>query len=295
MNREGVKYMKKIILTIGLPGSGKTVWSKEYQAKNPNTVRVNKDQLREMLHDSVWSEGREKFILKVRNFIVEESLKEGHDVIVDDTNLHSKHKNEMWKIAASNNAEVETKAFLDVSIEECIKRDLKRPNSVGEKVIKQMYNQFLKPEPQVYIPPKGKSTILLCDLDGTLALFGDKNPYERDFENDEVNKPVLQIIQNFEDMNQVIFVSGRKAKYRPQTVKWLRKQLGWLTKDIEANLYMPRADDDNRKDIIIKQEIFDQHIKDKYNVLFVLDDRDQVVEFWRSLGLTCLQVDYGDF
>ena len=36
-------------------------------------------------------------------------------------------------------------------------------------------------------------------------------------------------------------------------------------------------------------------ILDKYNVAFVLDDRDQVVRVWRDLGLTCLQVDYGDF
>ena len=32
-----------------------------------------------------------------------------------------------------------------------------------------------------------------------------------------------------------------------------------------------------------------------YNVKFVLDDRNRVVEMWRSLGLTCLQVADGDF
>ena len=277
--------MKKIILTKGLPGSGKTVWSKEYQAKNPNTVRVNKDELRAMLHDSIWSHGREDFILKVRNFIVEETLKNGHDVIVDDTNLHSKHKNEMWKIAAANNANVEEKSFLDVPIEECIKRDLKRINSVGEKVIKKMYSQFLSLKIE-YKPDPNLPQAVIVDLDGTLALFGDKNPYDRDFENDEVNIPVLKIIKYFEDMHRIIFVSGRKSKYRSQTVKWLRKQLGWLTKDIEAVLFMPRADGDNRKDIVIKQEIFNQHIKDNYNVLFVLDDRPIVVKMWREeLGL----------
>jgi hypothetical protein len=56
-----------------------------------------------------------------------------------------------------------------------------------------------------------------------------------------------------------------------------------------------RQTDDNRKDSIIKEEIYDAHIRGKYNVLFVLDDRDQVVQMWRSLGLTVLQCNEGDF
>lgn len=48
------------------------------------------------------------------------------------------------------------------------------------------------------------------------------------------------------------------------------------------------------KDSIIKRRMFDK-IKDEYNILGVFDDRDQVVAMWRYLGLTCFQVDYGDF
>ena len=36
-------------------------------------------------------------------------------------------------------------------------------------------------------------------------------------------------------------------------------------------------------------------VKDKFNILAVFDDRDRVVDMWRSLGLTCLQVAYGKF
>ena len=52
---------------------------------------------------------------------------------------------------------------------------------------------------------------------------------------------------------------------------------------------------DTRKDSIIKKEIYDAHIKDKYYIELVLDDRDQVVRLWRSLGLPTFQVNYGDF
>jgi len=56
-----------------------------------------------------------------------------------------------------------------------------------------------------------------------------------------------------------------------------------------------RKTGDSRKDSIVKREIFEEHIKGKYRIQFVLDDRNQVVEMWRQLGLTCLQVAEGDF
>jgi hypothetical protein len=56
-----------------------------------------------------------------------------------------------------------------------------------------------------------------------------------------------------------------------------------------------RKTDDFRKDSIIKEEIYQNEIEGKYNVLCVLDDRNQVVEFWRAKGLVCFQVAPGDF
>jgi len=47
--------------------------------------------------------------------------------------------------------------------------------------------------------------------------------------------------------------------------------------------------------MINMKEIFDNHIAPKYNISYVLDDRDRVVDMWRSLGLTCFQVDWGNF
>jgi len=57
-----------------------------------------------------------------------------------------------------------------------------------------------------------------------------------------------------------------------------------------------RPEGNNEKDSIIKKRLYDQHIMGKYDIEFVLDDRDQVVEMWRNqIGLTCLQVAYGNF
>lgn len=130
--------MTTIVMTRGLPASGKTTWAKLQQKKFPGMYkRVNKDDLRAMLDDGVWSKENEAFLQKVRDYIVDLALKEGYSPIVDDTNLHSKHRNQMWKIAAKHNTIVTTKSF-DVTVAECIRRDKKRKNSVGESVIRNM-------------------------------------------------------------------------------------------------------------------------------------------------------------
>lgn len=278
--------MLKVILTKGLPASGKTTWAKEQLKLHPNAYkRVNKDDLRAMLDDSKYSSDAEKFILKVRDLIISEALANGKHVIVDDTNLAPKHTARIKQLIHGK-AELQIWDFTSVTVEECIKRDLKRCNSVGEKVIKDMYKQFLKPPVEIipYNPELGNAVI--CDLDGTLAILNDRSPYDASTcENDTLNP----VVSNLLDGKDVIIVSGREDKYKEQTEKFLSKH------GIEHIGIFMRKSDDTRKDAIIKREIFDNEIRGKFNITFVLDDRNQVVEMWRDLGLVCLQVADGDF
>lgn len=133
--------------------------------------------------------------------------------------------------------------------------------------------------------------VIICDLDGTLCLYDRSTGkhYDRDYENDTINPAVRYILDGNDQYNGILFVSGRKDKYRDVTQKWL-DAYGFGN----YPLFM-RVDEDYRKDSIIKTEIYEKNIKGKYEVLFVLDDRNQVVDMWRSLGLTCLQVAEGDF
>lgn len=129
-------------------------------------------------------------------------------------------------------------------------------------------------------------TVILCDLDGTIALMNGRSPYDASTcDNDSLNISVYEVVNKFD----TIFVSGREDKYKDPTLKFFKKN------NIQyKGLYM-RKTGDNRKDSIIKEEIYNEYIKDNYNVLFVLDDRNQVVELWRRLGLTCFQVAEGNF
>ena len=56
-----------------------------------------------------------------------------------------------------------------------------------------------------------------------------------------------------------------------------------------------RADGDGRPDVEVKLDLYDAHIRRRYRVMYVLDDRDQVVADRRSIGMTVFQVAPGDF
>lgn len=285
-----------LIMTKGLPGSGKSTWAREQVKKGNYTVqRINKDELREMIDVGKHGKHTEKHIIHYRDAFINIALAAGKTVIVDDTNFAPVHQARLAEIAKEHNVPLIVQSFLDVPVEECIKRDLRRDKSVGKDVIMKMYNQYLnKPAEKVPFNPSLRSCII-CDLDGTLALFGDANPYERDFMQDQVNQPVATVLERFTDSPSVpdnmkiILFSGRSAKFEQQTRVWLERNA------IEYDQLHMRPENDSRKDSVLKQEMYDTYIKGKYNVLFVLDDRNQVVDMWRQNGLTCLQVAPGDF
>ena len=271
----------------GLPASGKSTYAKKLALDG--YVRVNKDDLRSMLHSSKWSKENEKQVIRLRDQVIMDSLLQGKSVVVDDTNLAPKHTERLKQLAKEYGATFETK-FFNVDVYECIKRDLKRLNSVGSKVIRDMYRDFLEPAPTLYVPPKDTPIAVICDIDGTLAHMNGRSPYDptRYYE-DTKDDTIHFIFSRISEGAVRIICSGRDETYRESTEKWLANY--GITYDF---LYM-RPAGDKRNDTIIKQEIYDTHIKDSYNVRCVLDDRNRVVEMWRRNGLKCLQVAEGDF
>ena len=201
--------MRKVTILKGLPASNKSGWAKEEVLKHPGrTRRINKDDLRAMLDSGKHSKGNEAYVLQLRDHILLTSLDLGKNVIIDDTNFHPKHEERIRELVSdynegiygnpqSVNVQVEVK-FFDVPPEECIERDLKRPNSVGAKVIWNMYNEYLKPETEKIEPLKQDSSlpyIVICDLDGTLALMNGRKPYDYDkCDTDLVNETIRNIL-----------------------------------------------------------------------------------------------------
>jgi predicted kinase len=293
---EDSKIMKMLYMTIGLPGCGKTTTAREMQEKNPGLVRVNKDDLRAMMHASVWSGKNEKQVLRMRDQIIRDTLSSGNSVIVDDTNLAPKHEAALKVLAGVNGAEFKIINMRDITPEVCIERDLKRANSVGAKVIWDMYHQFINPvkpverklDPVVY--GEHLPYCAIFDLDGTIAHIVDRSPYDgKSCASDQVNESIRSLFDMAQSSVDVIILSGRNGDSEVETRAWLQKN------GINPEkLYMRKARD-NRKDSIVKEEMFNEFIKDKYNVLFIIDDRKQMVELWRSMGIVCLQCASGNF
>ena len=155
--------MSRLLITRGLPASGKTTFARKLQ---PQVVRVNRDDLRLMLHGrrlfTQWAEGQ---VTHAQRAAVEALLRAHADVIVDDTNLRLKTVREWAELAARFRAQFEVHDFTDVPVEECVRRDAERVglDHVGEAGIRKMYDRYLAgkrlPLPIPWVEPGGPAVV----------------------------------------------------------------------------------------------------------------------------------------
>ena len=310
----------ELVICRGLQASGKTTWARKWVAQDRgNRVRVNRDDLRQMFDAGAYekdiTEGR---ILMARDALVRAALLRGLSVVSDDTNLSAKNVKDLAKIAHFGGYRWRVEDFTFVPPETCIERDEERfwvssKVRVGRDVIIDTYNRYLKgrklplpvPEPdelggqaddqpEPYVPPKGKPEAIIIDIDGTIALRGTRGPFdETRVHEDRPNWPVIDVIRAdvIEFNLYPIFCSGRTSACFDATQAWIRQHF----KEFQYFSLFMRPTGDFRKDSVVKMEIFDNNIRDRFQIQRVYDDRNQVVQMWRSLGLTVLQVADGNF
>jgi hypothetical protein len=147
--------------------------------------------------------------------------------------------------------------------------------------------------PYVALPDTSKA--VLIDIDGTVANLNGRDPYDQTIcLNDLPNKPVIEVIRSFVVNRGLVsvFVSGRPVKCIEATSNWLYRHV--IPHGYPWALYM-RKNGDYRPDWEAKLELFNEHVRDRYNILAAFDDRNQVVKLWRQLGITTFQVADGNF
>lgn len=292
-------------ILIGISASGKSTWAKEFVAKNDKWCIVSRDDFRYSWQNrGIVDEKLENLITDMVERSIESLINRGYSVIYDATNLKASYISKIASIVRYT-AKVEYQIF-DIPKDTAIERDSKRERTVGIDVITRQYTQYrtlldsfdfeqLNPIPKKYIEPTFdslKKNCVIFDIDGTLAhTSGKRSPYDYDkVEVDDLDIVISNIYGSMADSGYfMIVLSGREDSCKEQTKSWLEKN------GIVFDELFMRKTGDSRKDSLIKEEIFWEHIEPNYNVIAVFDDRDQVVKMWRNLGLKCLQVEPGNF
>lgn len=130
---------------------------------------------------------------------------------------------------------------------------------------------------------------IVVDVDGTLAHLGGnptRDPYDASRAMEDIldDAVATTVAMYYRHGYMVIILTARHTGHLQVTKDWLD------AKGVSYDEIYCREEGDKRPDFEIKKELFDEHIRDKYNVKFVFDDRPQVIRMWQSLGLKVFNV-----
>jgi predicted kinase len=130
-----------VVLTIGLPGSGKTTWF-----KRRGVTPLSSDLLRTLLFDDINEQRWQGLVFStLRSLLRARLIAKMPWNYVDATNL-SPHERRQWiKMARSFGYDVQA-VFFDVPLEVCMERNKRRERTVSDDVMKKMAERLRPPD-----------------------------------------------------------------------------------------------------------------------------------------------------
>lgn len=149
-----------------------------------------------------------------------------------------------------------------------------------------------------------KRLAIITDRDGTLASVAHVAPVDRSSVSWMMynaampfDAPVPNVVavldwarRTMPDLT-IIMTSGRAAGDYPGDQRRLRQMEDWIRKhNLPIDAILMRKGGDQRVDSVVKREMYEQSIRPAFDVLFAIDDRPQVCDLWRDLGIPLLQV-----
>ncbi len=288
---------QSITIFIGIPASGKDTQARamcaeipdKYAVTNRDTIRTNVFTDSGSIHDYRYTKAKETQVTKIQLNDSRKALEGGRSVIVSDTNLNPKTRKVWVDLAAEMGVPIAYKV-MDTPLHTCIKRNAKRAEYVPESVLIRMEQVMRKYQGKYFHDTRNPDNLPECvifDIDGTLAdMKGVRTPFEWDKVG--LDKPREFVCDHLlfiarQGIRTILF-SGRDSVCREATIKWLEDR------NIPTySLYM-REEGSQVPDTIVKEKMFDKHIKGKYHVNHIVDDRKAVCQMWESMGFEVMNV-----
>jgi len=290
--------MKTVYITVGISASGKTTWANSMmlaykECGDESWWNINRDHIRlNIIHNNItwanykFNKTNESKVSEIAIEQFNEAVELGiNNIIISDTNLSKKYRDEWIKRAEDAGYAVKIVEFPITFAEACRRNEL-RHNGVSRKIIYQQYllwNEYIGRK--TYIPDTTKPKVILVDIDGTIAERHDRGHFEwAKVGQDKPRQFVIDLIKTYRVARgtQVIFLSGRDEVCRNETTTWIYDHCDMYHEDIILHM---RPEGDMRKDVDVKEEIFWREIADNYNVIGVFDDRPQVTQLWHEIKI----------
>ena len=290
---------------IGISASGKSTYVKEHATSN--SVIINNDNARRRFvginpEDNLWDyykfdKNVESQVKSETDALINDAFYNNKDLWIDNTNLTAIKNENLKKFLEQLGYEVHFHNLnISSNINTYLCRNQQRINELKPSVINDQYiraciNNYVDFE----TGDRVQSRIALVDIDGTVADHcNQRSPFDWSRVSNDRPRPyvieTLKALYNFGSIDFIQFLSGRESICYDDTMIWLQNVAGF---DMTRHRLLMRQRKDNRKDVIIKSEIYENCIKDKYEIKFVFDDRNQVVDYWWDQKLPVFHV--GDY
>lgn len=136
--------MSLLILLIGIPCSGKTTWAKEYVRSKGLTKIISNDEIRKEVTGTEECNPKEnERIYSLAAEKAEKCLQDGHDVIIDGTNVTIKEWIRYKEITLrQKKAVIFACKIFDITPEEALERQKGRERQVPEEIIRRKYQEL---------------------------------------------------------------------------------------------------------------------------------------------------------